>query len=123
MDLPSEARQLFCCCERNAVTVPALRVGRHYQCGFWQRVLNPSFLAGGSWANIMAVDHFEVRTSRRTNPMSTEPPDWRFRLRVMSSCGVAINYSVRCICGHERDLHQSETLTVGAISGGSAGSG
>jgi len=121
MDLPSEARQLFFCCEPGATTLPTLRVGRHFQRGFWQRVVLPEVLTSGTWASIIAVDHFEVRSLRRSNPLTSEPPDWRFRLRVLGQAGVSVNYStIKHIAGDERELNQGDALTVGGMSSATA---
>jgi len=112
MDLPSEARQLFFCCERDTAVMPALRVGRHYQKAFWKRVLRPGVLESTSWSSSVSADHFEVRTAWRSNPYTREPPDWRFRLKVLGSAGVVVNYGIVCTCGDERELHPSDTLTL-----------
>ncbi|CAE8684378.1 unnamed protein product, partial [Polarella glacialis] len=116
--LASEARQLFFCYDAfdRAVhsSAPSLRVGRYYQRGLWQRILADGLLSGGGsgWAAMMAQDHFEIVPMRRNNPQSAEPPDWRFKLRVLSTAGVTLNYSVVCNAGDERELSQSDTLTV-----------
>ena len=57
-------------------------------------------------------DHFEILSIRRTNPHSHEPADWRFRLRVLSPTGLTVNYSTMLTAGDERDLQQSDTITV-----------
>lgn len=113
MDLPSEARQLFFCCGADASNPPALRIGKNYQSVFWRKVLEPSFYAGGCWS-FVSLDHFEIRVQRRGNPNTREPPNWRFQLRVLSSAGLTVNYGIQCSVGEERDLRQSDTLTVDA---------
>ncbi|CAK0814702.1 unnamed protein product [Prorocentrum cordatum] len=100
-DLPAEARQLFFCGDADAACLPSLRVGRHYQRGFWQRVIQPAFLASSGWAATLAVDHFEIRALRRSKPASSEPPVWHFRLRVVGPLGVALNYGSPCSSGDE----------------------
>eukprot|EP00931_Biecheleriopsis_adriatica_P101694 TRINITY_DN76779_c0_g1_i1.p1 TRINITY_DN76779_c0_g1~~TRINITY_DN76779_c0_g1_i1.p1 ORF type:complete len:1111 (-),score=216.91 TRINITY_DN76779_c0_g1_i1:84-3416(-) len=115
-DLPAEARQLFFCCENGGgawPSAPALRVGRYYQRGFWQRVLRDDLLTSGSaWSSLMGQDHFDILPMRRNNPQLAEPPDWRFKLQVLSAAGVTLNYSVVCTAGDERELCPSDTLTV-----------
>ncbi|CAK0810717.1 unnamed protein product, partial [Prorocentrum cordatum] len=113
-DLPAEARQLFFCCDVGEAALPSLRVGRHYQRGFWQRAVQPSLLASSSWAAALDVDHFDIRALRRSNPASSEPPDYRFRLRVVGPSGVVLNYSAPCGKGEELDLGPSDTLTLGS---------
>lgn len=115
MDLPSEARQLFFCCGADASNPPALRIGKNYQNVFWRKVLDPNFFAGGCWS-FVSLDHFEIRVQRRGNPNTREPPNWRFQLRVLSSAGLTVNYGIQCSVGEERDLRQSDTLTVDAAA-------
>jgi len=115
-DLMSEARQLYFCAD--GVTSPALRVGRYYQQTFWRRVLNPNFYALGSWA-FVATDHFEIISHRRA--VSVEGSEWTSRLRVLSSAGLAVNYTTTLVAGDEHLLSPSDTLTVDAPSCGSGG--
>lgn len=113
--LPSEARQLFLCWDpHGSQQVPTLRVGRHYQHSFWHRVLSPHLHGADSGACNMALekDHFEILSIRRTNPQTNEPPSWRYRLRVLSPQGLTLNYSTMLTAGDERDLQQSDTITV-----------
>ncbi|CAK9037304.1 unnamed protein product [Durusdinium trenchii] len=110
--LPAEARQLFFCCDSQA-RPSRLRVGRYYQRHLWENILSEEILTGGTlWAAMMAQDHFEIAAIRRNNPQLAEPPDWRFRLRVLSAAGVVLNYSIMCTAGDERELSPSDTLTV-----------
>lgn len=113
MDLASEMRQIFLCCENSPSALPALRIGRNYQRNFWQRVMHRAALASSTWPSIMAVDHFDIYSMRRSNPMSSEQPDWHFRLRVLASAGVAVKYSVVCNTGDDCELQQGYTLSVG----------
>merc|ERR1712194_952313 len=66
----------------------------------------------------MASDHFEISSMRRSNPLTSEPPDWRFRLHVTGSAPVMLNYSTVCNGGEEREISQGDTLTVGASTAG-----
>jgi len=114
-DLPSDDRQLVFSCQADAPAVPCLRVGRRYQQGLWQRIVsNPQALSG------LSTDHFEVCPVRRKNPSTREPPDWRYRLRVLSSAGLMLNYGLACKSGEERELKPGNTLTItqsgGAVS-------
>lgn len=115
--LPREARQIILCCEQSSASPVALRIGRHYQRGFWRRALDPDFYIGGSWA-FLASDHFEVvarppGATRACRPDALEH-EWRFRVRVLSVAGLTINHSVVCACGDEQELRPGDTLTVEA---------
>lgn len=111
--LPAEERQLFGCEPASEAASPWLRVGRFYQRGLWERILTDEVLKGGTlWGSIMAQDHFEILAVRKNNPRSSEPPDYCFRLRVLSAAGVTLNYSMVCTSGDERELGPSDTLTL-----------
>eukprot|EP00405_Crypthecodinium_cohnii_P009278 CAMPEP_0206427828 /NCGR_PEP_ID=MMETSP0324_2-20121206/5279_1 /ASSEMBLY_ACC=CAM_ASM_000836 /TAXON_ID=2866 /ORGANISM="Crypthecodinium cohnii, Strain Seligo" /LENGTH=1086 /DNA_ID=CAMNT_0053893195 /DNA_START=93 /DNA_END=3350 /DNA_ORIENTATION=- len=111
--IPSAARQLFICCETTSPLVPTLRIGRGYQRHFWQRVVKQECLLTKRWRSMVSLDHFEISCHRRTNPMSSEPPDWRFKLHVLGSMSVTLNYSTVCNFGDDPELKASDTLTVG----------
>jgi len=114
MDLPSKARQLLYRADLTTQRLPALRVGRGYQRLFWERVLERSMLEGGCWTSAMAADHFQVSCVRRA---TAEPNGWGFRMQVLAAtcvCGVA------CIAGEERELQQSDVLTIGGSSSSAA---
>jgi len=114
-NLPSEVRQLFFCCEaQGQARPPRLRVGRYYQRDLWESILSEEILMGGTlWGSMMAQDHFEIVPLRRNNPqLVAEPPDWRFRLHVMSAAGVVLNYSTMCSAQEEHELGPSDTLTL-----------
>lgn len=72
--------------------------------------------AGGA-CQFLDPDHFEIRVMRRSNPATREPPEWRYRVRVLASSGLTLNYSLVLNCGEERELHPSETLTVATPPG------
>jgi len=73
---------------------------------------------------VLATDHFEVRSLRRSNPLTSEPPDWRFRMRILSPAGVSVNYStVKNMAGDERELNQGDAFTVGSSPSVGSGSG
>jgi len=117
-DLPSEARQLLYCNESSSSSSspPALHVGRHYQRGFWRRVMKSEFSAGGA-CQFLDPDHFEIRVIRRSNPATREQPEWHYRVRVLASAGLTVNYSTVLNCRDERELRPSDTLTVATPPG------
>lgn len=106
-NLPSEARKLVFE-SGELLSPPALRVGRLYQCGFWKRVLK----ADGRGGSNLDSDIFEIRTTRKNNPATREPPEWRYRVRVLSARGVVLKYSTVLQAGEERELQPSDTITV-----------
>lgn len=111
-DLPSEARKLvFECNPNDPMTPPALRVGRFYQRGFWKRVFKPEWRGGST----LDAEIFEIRTSRKNNPATRETPDWRFRVRALTSRGLVLKYgpvSESLNTNGEHELQPSDTLTV-----------
>eukprot|EP00929_Paragymnodinium_shiwhaense_P065819 TRINITY_DN32973_c0_g1_i4.p1 TRINITY_DN32973_c0_g1~~TRINITY_DN32973_c0_g1_i4.p1 ORF type:complete len:620 (+),score=110.94 TRINITY_DN32973_c0_g1_i4:1765-3624(+) len=126
MDLPAEDRQLCLTSggssSSTAAAPKALRVGHQNQRGFWQRVLQPSFLTG-EFPSALGGDHFEVRSARRP-PAAASKGDWRFSMRVLSSAGLFLNNSSAvCGAGDERELQPRDVLSLaGTITGGGSSS-
>merc|ERR1712232_1490641 len=119
--VPSESRQLMCCCDRSFETVPSLRVGKSHQRNFWERIMRPEILDNERWIGSMSYDHFEISALRKSSPDQTECEDWRFQLRVLGSEGVVLNYSTTCNSSDEIELSRGDTITIGLLAGDANG--
>lgn len=115
MDLPREARQLYLCSSNTSLRLPSLRVGRHYQRGFWRMVLKSEYYAEGCWAFVSA-DHFEIHAWQKPSDNGSG-----FVVRILSSVGVLLNNTFMGP-GDECELQSGDVLSLGGIVGPTASS-
>jgi len=85
-----------------STTMASLRIGA-YQERFWDRVLKKK------WSTIIARSHFEIRSTRVSNPEINERERWFFTLKVIEP--ITFNRTLELGTGEEIRLNMGDVIT------------